>query len=107
MLTLQNGKRGSGWSRKTEGSNRFFILFLEREPLLSSFPAYSTVGSLWDKKESCSTRRGVRVGTDLGSFLKLRKVGVSPYLGFILYLSTLLMFELIEAVRGRLIGPKT
>ena len=44
---------------------------------------------------------------DLGSFLKLRKVGVSPYLGFIPSLSTLSMFELNEAVRGRLVGPKT
>ena len=43
---------------------------------------------------------------DLRSFDKLREVGVSPYLGFILYLSTLLIFELNEAVRGRLIGPK-
>ena len=44
---------------------------------------------------------------DLRSFDKLREVGVSPYLGFILYLSTLLMFELNEVVRARLIGPKT
>ena len=44
---------------------------------------------------------------DLGSFLKLREVGVSPYLGFIHSLSTLSMFELNEAVRGCLIGPKT
>ena len=44
---------------------------------------------------------------DLGSFLELREVGVSPYLGFIPSLSTLSMFELNEAVRGRLIGPKT
>ena len=43
---------------------------------------------------------------DLRSFDKLREVGVSPYLGFILRLSTLLMFELNEAVRGRLIGSK-
>ena len=43
---------------------------------------------------------------DLGSFLKLRDVGVSPYLGFIPSLSTLRMFKLNEAVRGRLIGPK-
>ena len=43
----------------------------------------------------------------LRSFDKLREVGVSPYLGFILYLSTLLMFELNEAVRGCLIGPKS
>ena len=44
---------------------------------------------------------------DLRSFNKLQEVGVSPYLGFILYLSTLLMFELNEAVRGRLIGSKS
>ena len=44
---------------------------------------------------------------DLRSLDKLLEVGVSPYLGFILNLSTLLMFELNEAVRGRLIGPKS
>ena len=43
---------------------------------------------------------------DLGSFLKLLEVGVSPYLGFILRLSTMLMFRLVEALNGRLIGPK-
>ena len=43
---------------------------------------------------------------DLGSFLKLQEVGVSPYLGFILHLSTMLMFRLVEALNGRLIGPK-
>ena len=43
----------------------------------------------------------------LRSFNKLREVGVSPYLGFILYLSVFTMFELIEVVSGRLIGPKT
>ena len=44
---------------------------------------------------------------NLGSLLKLREVRVSPYLGFILSLSTLSMFELNEAMRGRLIDPKT
>ena len=44
---------------------------------------------------------------DLRSFDKLREVGDSPYLGFILYLSTLLMFELNEAVSGILIVPKS
>ena len=44
---------------------------------------------------------------DLRSLGKLREVGVSPYLGFIHSLSTLSMFELNKAVRGRLIGPKT
>ena len=44
---------------------------------------------------------------DLRSFDKLREVGVSLYLGFILYLRAILMFELNEAVRGRLIGSKS
>ena len=43
----------------------------------------------------------------LRSFDKLREVRVSPYLGFILCLRAMLMFELNEAVRGRLIGPKS
>ena len=43
---------------------------------------------------------------DLGGFLKLREVGVSPYLSFIPSLSTFSMFELNEAVSGHLIGPK-
>ena len=42
----------------------------------------------------------------LRSFDKLREVGVSSYLSFTLCLSVLMMLELIEAVNGRLIGPK-
>ena len=41
------------------------------------------------------------------SFDKLREVGVSPYLGFTLYLSVLQCFGWFEASNGRLIGPKT
>ena len=44
---------------------------------------------------------------DLWSFLKLQEVGFSPYLSFYSHLSVLRMFELNEAVRGRLIRPKT
>ena len=44
---------------------------------------------------------------DLGSFFKLLEVGVSPYLGFTLYLSVFMMLELFEALNSRLIGPKT
>ena len=42
----------------------------------------------------------------LRSFDKLCEVGVSSYLSFTLCLSVLMMLELIEAVSGRLIGPK-
>ena len=44
---------------------------------------------------------------DLRSLDKLREVRDLSYLGFIFYLSVFTMFELIEAVNGRLIGPKT
>ena len=44
---------------------------------------------------------------DLGSFFKLLEVGFSPYLGFTPILNVLLMFRMNEAVRSRLIGPKT
>ena len=43
---------------------------------------------------------------DLGSFLKLREVGVSPYLSFTLYLSVLQCFGLLEALNGRMISSK-
>ena len=41
------------------------------------------------------------------SFNKLREVGVSPYLGFTLYLSVFQCFGYLEALNGRVIGPKT
>ena len=44
---------------------------------------------------------------DLRSFDKLREVGVSPYLGFTLYLSVFQCFGWIEDLNCRLIGPKT
>ena len=43
----------------------------------------------------------------LRSFDKLLEVGVSSYLSFTLWLSVFTMFELIKAVSGCLIGPKT
>ena len=54
--------------KKTQGSSRFFFFFLEREPLLSSFPENPTVGIFRGKKESCSTRRGLRVGSSFEEF---------------------------------------
>ena len=70
--------------------------------LLSRFATNPTVGGLRGEKEKCYTW-----GRLLGSFFKLLEVGVSPYLSFILILSVLRMFESKEAIRGRLIGPKT
>ena len=74
--------------------------------LLSKNTGDPTVGSLWDIRRTALRREGFTLVPELGSFLKLREVGVSPYLGFIPSLSTLRMFESSEAVRGRLKCPK-
>ena len=58
------------------------------------------------RREVALRREGFAWVPDLGSFLKLREVGVSPYLCFIPALSTLQMFESNEAIRGRLICPQ-
>ena len=75
--------------------------------LLSIISGDPTVGGLRGEKEKRSTRSRLRVDSGLGSFFKLLEVGFSPYLSFTPILSVLLMFRLNEAVRGRLIGPKT
>ena len=75
--------------------------------LISRISGNSTVDSLQDKKESFSTRRDLRMGTGFEEFQQtLRGRGFS-LLGFILCLRAMLMFELNEAVRGRLIGSKS
>ena len=82
------------------------IFYRESVFLLSRFLNDPTVGILWDKKESCSTRRGLRVGTRFSEFPQTRSGRGSPYFGFILRLSTMLMFRSIEALNDRLIGSK-
>ena len=73
---------------------------------LSRIPGDPTVGGLRGEKEKRSTRGRLRVDSGIGSFFKLLEVGFSPYLGFIPIFSTFRMFRLIEALNGRLIGPK-
>ena len=75
--------------------------------LLSRISEDPTVGGLRGKEEKRSTRNRLRVDSGIGSFFKLLEVGFSPYLSFYSHLNVLLMFRLNEAVRGRLIGPKT
>ena len=46
------------------------------------------------------------MGTRFKEFRQLLEVGVSPYLGFTLYLSVFQCFGWLKALNGRLIGPK-
>ena len=58
------------------------------------------------RRRTALRREGFAWVPDLGSFFKLLEVGVSPYLGFTLYLSVLQCFGLLETLNGRLIGSK-
>ena len=62
-----------------------FVIFLEREHILSRIPVDRTVGFLRTKKQSGSTHRGLHVGTVSGVFDKLREVGVLSYLFYPLF----------------------
>ena len=94
--------------KKEKSSSHFWSSFSEIEPSFSlKIRAIRPSAVFGTRREAALRREGFTWVPDLGSFLKLREVGVSPYLCFILVLSTLQMFESKEAVRGRLIGSKT
>ena len=81
--------------------------FREREKLLSRYRVIRQLAIFEIRRKAALRREGFAWVSNLGSFLKLLEVGVSPYLGFTLYLSVFQCFGWFEAVRGRLIGPKT
>ena len=72
----------AGAESGSSGWFRFFKFFLEREPLLSRNTGDPTVDSLRDKKESCSTRSGLRVGTRFMEFPQTPRGRIFSLLGF-------------------------
>ena len=66
-----------GLVRAEKGRNR---IYREKVQLLSRFPGDRTVGFRRGKKQSCSHSKGYAWAPVLGSFDKLRKVGVFSYL---------------------------
>ena len=81
-------------------------VFLEREHFSLDYRAIRPSAVFGTRRKVALRGEGFAWVPDLGSFLKLLEVGVSPYLGFIPSLSTFRMFESSEAMRGRLFGPK-
>ena len=103
---IQKGKTRNGEGKKLQKVANGG--FRERTSSLSLEYRAIRLSAVFGKRRKAALRGAGYVWTpDLRIFDKLREVGVSPYWGFILYLSTLLMFELNEAVKGRLIGPKS
>ena len=98
---LMNQKLGSSITKREMQSS------IEREHFSLDYRAIRPSALFETRRKAALRGEGFAWVPDLGSFLKLLEAGVSPYLGFIPSLSIFSMFELNEAVRGRLIGPKT
>ena len=87
-------------------SSHFSEIFLRERNFFLKIRAIRLSVVFGTRRRTALRGEGFAWVPDLGSFLKLREVGVSPYLSFTPILSVLLMFELNKAVRGRLIGSK-
>ena len=66
IFFLFEDQMGSSWGGRAVAENGDF--YRERRLILSRIPADRTIGFRQSKKESCSTRRGLRVDTDLVEF---------------------------------------
>ena len=76
------------WGKRRSRTKMAF--FSERESSFSLEIRAIRPSTVFKTRRKAALRgEGFAWVSDLGSFLKLREVGVSPYLGFILRLSTL------------------
>ena len=101
----QREKREMG---KEKGDPELKFVFSERESSFSlEIRAIRPSAVFGTGRKAALRGEGFAWVPDLGSFLKLGEVGVSPYLGFTLCLSVYIMLELFEALNDRLISPKT
>ena len=108
-LPLSKRKRKRGEEGKRGRCRGFWISF-SRERVFSfslDFYAIQPSAVFGIRRKTALRGEGFVWVPDLRSLDKLLGVGVSPYLVFILCLRAMLMFELNEVVRGRLIGPKS
>ena len=72
-VCVWGGGGGCGvWGRKSD-------FLREKVQLLSRFLGFWTFGSRRAKRQSCSTRQGLRVSTDFVEFRQLREVEVFSY----------------------------
>ena len=81
------------WRKRS--SSHFFCFLLEREQLLSSFSVNPTIGILRGKKEGCSMRRDLRVGTGFEEFRQTTRGRGFSLLGFYTSFKYFTMFRLV------------
>ena len=107
-LLKLNKWREKGELKKKEMQKRKKWRFRERVFDFSlSFQQIRLSAVFGTRRKAALRREGLAWVPDLRSLDKPLEVGVSPYLGFTLYLSVFQCFGWFKVVRGRLIGLKT
>ena len=94
-------------AKKWRCSGCRFERILERENFSLEIHKIQPSAVFGTRRKNALRGEGLAWVPNLESFFKLLEVGFSPYLSFIPILSVFSMFESSEAVRGRLIGPKS
>ena len=93
--------------RKGRSYSKLYFHFLERECSFSlGFWVIRPLKFFGARRKVTLRVEAYEWAPILRSFDKLCEVGVPSYLSFTLCLNVFMMLELIEAVSGRLIGPK-
>ena len=82
VVFFKKAKREKTWDADFSHSELRLRGFERERELLSKNTGDPTVGRLRDKKEKCSTRRGLRVGTRFREFLQTLRGRIFPLLGF-------------------------
>ena len=105
LLQLKQGQKNVKIRR---GDSSHFCLVFSERTFTFSLESWKIrpLAVFGTRRKAALRREGFAWVPNLGSLLKLREVGVSPYLGFIFHLRVFTMFALNEVVRGRLISFK-
>ena len=103
---IEKGKRKT-WRGRKGDARGFVFISRERESHFSlDLRAIRPSAVFGTRRKTALRGEGFAWVPDLRSLDKLQEVGVSPYLGFTLYLSVFQCFGYLEAYNGRLIVPK-
>ena len=90
---IEKGERKRGEEEKGDAGSHFQT-FRERGSSFSLSFCTIRPSAIFETRRKAALRgEGFAWVPDLGSFLKLREVGVSPYVGFILCLRAMLMLS--------------
>ena len=106
LLQQKIRKKKNVGEQNLRSSSHFWEIFFRERNFSLKYWAIRPSAVFRTRRETALRGEGFTWVPDLRSLDKLREVGVSPYLGFSLRLSTMLMFRLVEALNGRLIGSK-